>query len=141
MFNTVRLILPALIPSWRFFKTVAPSPRVEYRLHEAAGTTPWQEADPRPVHVGGAEMLRRMLWNARWNEALFLSTCAERLIATEDGFFERELNQRIAARLPDQSGKLQFRLIFVVREGDQLERHVLFESAPQALADLAGSRP
>ncbi|MGH1368056.1 MAG: hypothetical protein ACRBCL_05520 [Maritimibacter sp.] len=91
--------------------------------------------------MGGAEMLRRMLWNARWNEALFLSTCAERLIATEDGFFERELNQRIAARLPDQSGKLQFRLIFVVREGDQLERHVLFESAPQALADLAGSRP
>ena len=32
MQNALRLLLPALIPSWRFFDVIAPSPRIEYAL-------------------------------------------------------------------------------------------------------------
>lgn len=28
--NSFRLLLPAIVPSWRFFDEIAPSPRVEY---------------------------------------------------------------------------------------------------------------
>ena len=30
VFKTLRLLLPVLIPSWRFFSAIAPSPRVEF---------------------------------------------------------------------------------------------------------------
>ena len=35
MLQTVKLLLPALIPSWRFFSTIAPSPRIEFALLDA----------------------------------------------------------------------------------------------------------
>jgi len=34
MLRTLQLLLPALIPSWEFFKAVAPSPRIEYWIEE-----------------------------------------------------------------------------------------------------------
>ena len=37
MRQIIRLLLPALIPSWRFFDVVAPSPRIEFVLLETAG--------------------------------------------------------------------------------------------------------
>ena len=71
------LLLPALIPSWRFFKTVEPSPRVQWTLVQD-GERKWQEFNPRPEVVSFGRMLRRMVWNPRWNEALFLVSLAER---------------------------------------------------------------
>lgn len=136
MFTTVRLILPALIPSWRFFKTVAPSPRVEFRLVEHKKPSAWREADPRPPTLGFGAMMLRLFWNARWSEALYLTTCAERLIATQDPIFEQEINERLAARIPGVNALLQFRLIFVVRAGGRIERHMLFESDPAPLLAL-----
>lgn len=127
MLTTLRLVLPALIPSWRFFKTVAPSPRVEFRVEATEGPGPWQEAAPRPVEVSFARMMRRMFWNPRWNEALYLNSCAERLIGTEERVHETEILRRIARALSPEA-RFQYRLIFVTREGGQLERHMLYES-------------
>lgn len=131
MLFTLRLILPALIPSWRFFETIAPSPRVEMREIKGNAAGPWREAMPRPVRLGFGKMLARMLWNAPWNEALFLMTAAERFIATEDVFFEQEIFRRVAARTRAAGNPLvQFRLVFVtLDESGQLARHVLYKSA------------
>ena len=40
MLQTLKLLLPALIPSWRFFDTIAPSPRIEFTLLKTAQDAP-----------------------------------------------------------------------------------------------------
>lgn len=139
MLFTLRLILPALIPSWRFFETVAPSPRVEMRVIENGAAGPWREAMPRPVRLGFGKILGRMLWNPGWNEALFLTTAAERFIATDDVFFEQEIFRRIAARVgPRGDTMVQFRLVFVtLDEAGHIARHVLYKSAVRPLGEVA----
>ncbi|WGW04445.1 hypothetical protein [Tropicibacter oceani] len=125
--RTLSLLLPALIPSWRFFKTVAPSPRVEYRLDGGD----WTECRHRPDSVSLGRMLRRMLWNPRWNEQLFLVSLSERLVAEPTQHSLDELNKRIARLSGAQPGaRLQFRLVFVCREGAQIVKFVEYESTP-----------
>ena len=145
MFCLISLLLPALIPSWRFFKTVAPSPRVEYRLlrHGVAGA--WQEDRPCPAHLSIFTMLRRMLWNPEWNEQLFMVSCAERLVEEDSphcsAHSEQEINRRIARLLP-MAGEtdLQFRLVFWRRDGAQLVKEVGFESTPVPVSRLRERR-
>ncbi len=143
MLRLISLLLPALIPSWRFFKTVAPSPRVEYRLIRDGQPGAWQEDRPRPAHVSFAMMLRRMLWNPDWNEQLFLVSCSERLIEDPElhGAHSRdEINRRVARLLPPGEQALQFRLVFISREGAQIVKMVEYESTPVALSTLQGAR-
>lgn len=121
----IRLLLPALIPSWRFFRAVAASPRIEV---SPAGQDRWSEVVPRPDHVALPRMLRRMLWNPRWNEALYLVSLSERVIETGSAHALRELEHRVARLHP--GGAVQLRLVFVDREGDSLTREVLYQSAP-----------
>ena len=141
----LKLLLPALIPSWNFFDVIAPAPRVEYALlaspGDAAGT--WREFRPRPVHVSVATMFRRLLWNPRWNETLFLMSCAERLVEDRTPeHSEAEIFKRIAAELvrepqdPDRPW-LCFRLVFVSRQGQALTEETMFQPAPRRLADIA----
>lgn len=140
--NPLQLLLPALIPSWNFFDVIAPSPRVEYAVTGGANVKPeaWREFRPRPAHVSPAMMAARLLWNPRWNESLFLVSCAERLIDTPTAHSEDEIFKRIAADLargPDKvEGWLAFRLVFVAREGEAIAREVLFEARPRALAEI-----
>ena len=135
MLRLISLLLPALIPSWRFFKTVAPSPRVEYRLLRHGVASAWQEDRPRPAHLSIFTMLRRMLWNPEWNEQLFMVSCAERLVEEDSphcsAHSEQEINRSIARLLP-MAGEtdLQFRLVFWRRDGAQLVKEVGFESTP-----------
>ena len=37
MLQSLKLVLPVLIPSWQFFNEVAPSPRIEFTLREKEG--------------------------------------------------------------------------------------------------------
>ena len=142
MLRPLALLLPALIPSWRFFDVIAPSPRIEYALSpgpDVGGV--WREVRPRPNRVSPATMAWRLLWNPRWNETLFLVSCAERLADEPTAHGEDEIYRRIAADLwraddADGEGWLAFRLVFVSRDGDALVREVLFEPAPRRLADL-----
>ena len=119
--RTCALLLPALVPSWRFFKTIAPSPRIEYRLIGNFGVSGWRESHPRPRHVPPAQIVRRLFWNPSWNEQLFLVSCAERLDEEPTQHSIDEINKRVAATLPIRAGAfLQFRIVFVSRLGQNI---------------------
>ena len=145
MLNPLRLLLPALIPSWNFFDVIAPSPRVEYALTASAADAPdalgeWQAFRPRPEHVSVAAMLSRLVWNPRLNETLFVVSCAERLINAPTDHSQDEIFTRLAAELTRHGATddwLSFRLVFVSREDEAIQREVLFQSAPRRLADIA----
>jgi uncharacterized protein (UPF0248 family) len=134
--HLLSLFLPTVIPSWRFFKTVAPSPRIEYRLIEAGRVGDWQEDRPRPGHLGVGQILRRMLWNPEWNEQLYLVSCSERLIDEPSQHSVDEINLRVARLLPAGQQELQFRLVFVSREQGQIVKLVEYESSPVSLITL-----
>jgi len=144
----MKLLLPALIPSWTFFDVIAPSPRIEYARLRSIGdpSGDWREFRPRPARVPPLEMLRRLVWNPRWNETLFLVSCAERLTDAPTAHSEDEIFKRIAADLrggaaPDlgdvERPWLCFRLVFLSREGETVTREVLFQPAPRRLAEIA----
>lgn len=139
MLRPLARLLPALIPSWNFFDVIAPSPRVEFaRLASADDAArDWREFRPRPQHVSSLAMLRRLFWNPRWNESLFVVSCAERLIDQPSGHSADEIFRRVAADLGDDAGWLTFRLVFLSRDGETIAREVLFEAAPRRLAGLA----
>lgn len=133
MLRTLALVLPVLIPSWRFFKAIRPSPRVQWAILAAgeAEASNWQEFRPRPERVSPIEMLWRLVWNPVWNESLFLVSCAERIQEMPTQHSISEIERRILreiARMPgdltgdltgDMTGKeMQFRLIFV-QQGPQ----------------------
>lgn len=120
MIALLRLLLPALVPSWRFFKSVQPSPRVYWQYE---GDTDWQEFRPRPAHISPLTMARRLVWNPRWNEALYAVSLAERLTVDPTPHAENEMFRLIMAQA-DRAGALRFRLIFVTRD----TRDITFQS-------------
>jgi hypothetical protein len=144
LLKPLRLLLPALIPSWEFFDVIAPSPRVEYALSPLPVEAPvdWREFRPKPAHVSIPTLLLRLVWNPRLNETLFVVSCAERLIDQATDHSQDEIFRRIAAdlaRRPDAtmlSSWLSFRLVFLSREGEAIEREVLFQSAPRRRTDI-----
>ena len=133
--HSLHLLLPALIPSWRFFKAVQPSPRVEWGITSSTQMVEnWQEYRPRPAQLNAVQMARRMFWNAAWNESLFLVSLSERLMGTGSDHSLAELTARIKRDVvaqippPPKDAILQFRLIFVERDGDQVQRHITYQS-------------
>lgn len=136
--------MPALIPSWRFFDVIAPSPRIEYALGATpdTATDAWCAFRPRPDRLSALAMLGRLVWNPRWNETLFLVSCAERLVDHPTAHSQDEIFRRIAADLAraphadDLPTWLWFRLVFVRREGKALVRETLFTSPPRRISDL-----
>jgi hypothetical protein len=135
MVNTLSLVLPVLIPSWRFFKAIDPSPRVQWALicdREGAPIT-WHEFRPRPLTVTPLQMVFRLFWNPDWNDALFVVSCAERIKQQPNVHSINEIMRRIQLDI-GKSGTdttdrlLQFRLIFVHREETALVEDVVFLS-------------
>ena len=143
MLKILKLLLPALIPSWRFFDIIAPSPRIQFTLLNAAHDTPseWHEFRPRPARVSFGRMLRRMLWNPVWNESLFMVSCAERIIEQPTPHSEMEIIKRICAELSPagaaslDSRFVQFRLQLIRREGEQLVQSDAYLSQVWPLTD------
>ena len=139
MLRTVQLILPALIPSWNFFDVIAPSPRIEFQPLDDAGKPcgDWQAFRPRPEHSSLLTMLRRLIWNPRWNESLFLVSCAERL--SQDITPEHSVREILARMKRDlqaetDAAQFRFRLVFIHREDETLTQDILYTSAPEPLA-------
>ena len=126
MLGLLRLLLPALLPSWRFFKSVQPSPRIEWR---ALGDQNWQEFRPRPASLPVSQYVTRLFWNPDWNEMLFLVTLSERMIAEPSQHCLNEIRSRLAARAGLNADGLEFRLIFVHRTARGIQRDILFQSA------------
>ena len=142
--SPLKLLLPALIPSWNFFDVIAPSPRVEYARLRSIGDASgdWRAFRPRPERLSPWAMLTRLFWNPSWNETLFLVSCAERLTDEPTAHSEDEIFKRIAADLAREPADearpwLCFRLVFVSREGGSLVSEVLFQPAPRRLAEIA----
>ncbi len=139
----LRYLLPALIPSWRFFDYIRPAPRIEYAIvTKADDPAPrWQEFRPRPDRLSVATTLRRLLWNPRWNETLFMVTCAEKLLDDPSAWHEDELLTRIAAGIPREPitvpTYLMFRIVMVKREGEEITERVSFVSSPRQLTSTA----
>ena len=141
--STVRLILPALIPSWRFFDVIKPSPRIEYTLLAAPDTDPtdWVEFRPRPPSLSARDYIKRLFYNADWNENLFLVSCAERLIETPTRHSVMEIRSRIEKSIRchrdgyERSAYLQFRLVFLYRTGGEVEKQVAYCSDVSALSE------
>ena len=135
MWKTIALILPVVIPSWRFFSSVKPSPRVQFTLLKVQEGTPkdWQEFRPRPKVVTPFQMVCRLLWNPDWNEALFLVSCAERMLGNPTQHSIDEIRRRIlfeVDKMPIERTEkwMQFRLVFVHRSGCGLSEQVVFLS-------------
>jgi len=148
MLHILKLLVPALIPSWRFFDTIAPSPRIQFALLNTENDTPseWREFRPRPGHLSFLQMLGRMIWNPEWNESLFLTSCAERLMENPTQHSEDEILKRIINELNDKNSNtqtgvtthLQFRLLLVQRHNSHLHEEVTFYSriSPLSRQDL-----
>jgi hypothetical protein len=130
--NPLRLLLPALIPSWNFFDVIAASPRLDYALDDGG----WRAFRPRPQRVSAAAMLGRLVWNPRWNESLFVVSCAERLLTAPTAHSEDEIFRRIAADLGAQpkGARLRFRIVLV--DPSDGERETVFTAQPRSLADI-----
>lgn len=132
MLKTLKLLLPALIPSWRFFDFIVASPRVQFVLLNSAGKPlgDWQEFRPRPAQLSFGKMLQRMLWNPQWNESLFMVSCAERLLENPTRHSEDEIFKRIQREIertgsrPEDATQVQFRLLMVERRDTVLYREV-----------------
>lgn len=133
----IKLLLPALIPSWNFFDVISPSPRIQFILlnNEKSPINDWQEFRPRPEHLTFMQMLKRMVWNPKWNESLFLVSCAERLIDNYTSHSENEILSRIESdyRYETSAIHCQFRLAFIHREASNLKEEVLFTSRTQEI--------
>ena len=156
MVNPLALILPVIVPSWRFFDDIRPSPRIEVRW-VGAGEETWQEHRPRPAHLPYATRLGRLFWNPDWNETLFLVSLSERMVTDPSPANYRLLTARIGAGMtrwsveqgpelglePEPAAadqrQFQFRLVLVMRNGAHLGREVVFVSDPVALSAEAGS--
>jgi len=131
MLKTVTLILPILLPSWRFFKTVDPSPRIEWMLADGAGQ--WHRYRPRPQRVTVGAMLWRLLWNPRRNEALYMVSCTERLHLDADPHSAKQIAARLAREIlaseATQVGtSFRYRVVFVQRVGAQMVADIAFTS-------------
>lgn len=135
MLRLIALLLPALIPSWRFFKTVAPSPRVEFRLIRDGRAERWCEDRPRPGFVTFKQVLFRVFWNPAWNEKLYMVSLSERVVAQNCAHAVASINQLVAKQLPDlpRDVLLQFRLVFVTLETKNLTHAVAYESDPVSI--------
>lgn len=137
MLKTLSLILPVLIPSWRFFKSIEPSPRVEWAVFSDSSAAPvvWREFRPRPSMVSPLQMGLRLFWNPDRNEDLFVISCAERIQQQPTAHSIDEITRRIrfdiaqmCMETPDRL--FRFRLVFVHRAETGRVQEVVFLSDP-----------
>ena len=110
-------------------------------VHEQEPTdSDWQEFRPRPQRVTPLETLARLFWNPRWNETLYLVSLSERLTLEPTEHSEREIKTLLARHLrmvEPGIEQLQFRLVFVRREGGELIEEITHLSEPFAASGTA----
>jgi len=96
-------------------------------------TLDWQEYQPRAITLSLSQMLGRLFWNARWNESLFLMSCAERLLDYPTKHSEEEIFKRLTHEVHTSDAKsgnkyIQFRLMFIRRKGNALVEEIRYQS-------------
>lgn len=141
----LKLILPIFFPSWRFFSSIGPSPRIDVGFVADKNSEPqeWLLFRPLPKKVNFTLSLQQLFHNPLWNERLYINTCAEHLFEGYSEFREREIGQRlVAAALSKEivvDGEFHY-LVFRIRalefEAGQVRDDVVFVSRPFALRDV-----
>ncbi len=135
----LKLFLPILFPSWRFFSGIGPSPRIYYSFleNETDEPTQWFEFRPKPLSIPLGERLFRFLHNPKWNEKLYINTCAERLFEGYSEMCEQEIMRRILAAVHANEIQtnlndryLVYRISAVMREGEQVNEQTTFVAMP-----------
>lgn len=146
MIRALSLLLPVLVPSWRFFAVVAPSPRIEVAMGAGPSdaSLAWQEFRPRPAQISNWESARRLFWNPDWNETLYLTACAERFLADGSASHLEYIVGRVRADLldnhaPGSSRYFQIRLVAVMGSQGRTQREELYRTDDLALAEESGS--
>lgn len=138
MLRAIALLLPALIPSWRFFAWIAPSPRIEFAVAaagDAAGSVEeWRAFRPRPQRQAWPRVIGRLVWNPQGNATLFLIACAERFLDTGAVEYFDEIVAAVRSDPGARSGlagggdRLFIRLRLVKRIDDRIVRQEVFRS-------------
>lgn len=152
----IKLLLPILFPSWRFFSSIGPSPRIEVGFIEDKNSAPkkWLPFRPLPKRINFALGIQQLFHNPSWNERLYINTCAEHLFEDYSEFREREIGRRLVSTLSKEmaavlnkkmvvGGEFQY-LVFRIRalefEAGKVRDDVVFVSKPFTLVDI-GDKP
>jgi len=142
----IKLLLPILFPSWRFFSSIGPSPRVEFGFIASPSQQPkeWILFRPLPERVGFWRGLGRLFHNPQWSERLYINTCAEHLFETPAQFREHEIARRLLAAVaageyvaPQNSRYVIYRIRAVFsdeRDSTLICDEVVFVAKPVALS-------
>ena len=127
MMHFFMLLLPALVPSWRFFEAVEASPRVQWAAlaYPDAVVAKWNDYRPPPMTMSIWAVLGRLFWNPGRNQALYMVSLAERLTLAPTPHSIKEIFHLISAERGTESAPyLQFRLVFVHRDKTRLSDHL-----------------
>lgn len=136
----IQWLLPALLPSWRFFDRIGAAPRLEWARTAEDGAPQWQVFRPQPAQRSFAEVALSLVWAPRRNETLFLLSCAERLLESPEPARERVLltalrELALAGELAGGSHetRLHVRIMVTERDGDVIAEREAWRAAPQRL--------
>ena len=144
----IKLLFPILFPSWRFFSSIGPSPRIDVAFIAEKNAEPqaWLPFRSLPEQVGFAAGVRRLLHNPTWNERLYINTCAEHLFEGPSDFYAQEIGARLVnavfnreMNVDDAFQYLVFRIRAIEFDAGQVRDEVVFISQP-FLLQAAGGR-
>ena len=95
----LKLLLPIVFPSWRFFSAVESSSRIELGFVAEAHERPvvWDLFHVLPPQLDIITSIKQLFHNPHWNELLYMNTCAEHLGENNSVFYAQELGTRLVA--------------------------------------------
>lgn len=142
----LNLFLPILFPSWRFFSSIGPSPRIHYAFLKSEMEEPesWQEFRPRPEKISLWQSFKNLFNNPYWNETLYINTCAERLFEGYSEMREQEIMHRLLAAISanelhaePEMKYLLYRITALVRQEEVIVKTITFVAKPVLLTGVS----
>ena len=131
------LILPIVIPSWRFFDVIAPAPHIEYGWADSATSSAfaWWPFLPTPATIAWPLRLRHLWSNAARNETLYLLACADQVCYAASARAATEIRARLERAVANGSIERQglylcLRIRTVERVGTALQETVVYSTLP-----------
>jgi hypothetical protein len=82
--SLIRLLLPVLFPSWRFFSSIGPAPALQWCWVVPEAAPQWLAFRPKTQARSLWQSLAELLHNPWGNETLYLNACAEKLLENQD---------------------------------------------------------
>lgn len=137
-----KLLLPILFPSWRFFRSIDPSPRIEYGYCESFNESPerWYPLSRIPDHFNFTSSILHLFFNPDWNQQLFMNTCAEHVFEAPNQRWENFIKKRILndkkivrKSLILEKNIIQFRIKAIINNESQITSQIIFISNPFAM--------